>query len=325
MSETLLVPYRGYGTANTLYLKGRVLLDNGNTASTPDATALDNLLAAYRRLESDEVANGVVMASLAGQTWTAVTDGEGYFDFALNPLPAVDTRQIWHEVMLELAVIPRDQASVASRGQVLTPPPDAAFGVISDIDDTILVSHATAPLKAALTALLNSAQTRAPFPGVPALYRALQAGPTGIGYNPIFYVSSSPWNFYDVLTEFMAINGMPAGPLFLRDYGLQSLLEHGHRHHKLTHIDQLLMTFPSLPFVLLGDSGQEDPEIYATVVERNPGRIRAIYIRDVTDDERRQAVERLRRETETAGVDFVVGATENFISHALAHGLIVEL
>ncbi len=324
MSETLLVPYRGYGTADTLYLKGRVLLDKGSTASAPDATALDNLLAAYRRLESDEVADVAVMATFAGHSWTTVTDREGYFDFVLSPLPVVDTRRLWHEVALELADVPGDQASVASTGQVLTPPPDAAFGVISDIDDTILVSHATSPLKAALTALLINAQTRTPFPGVPALYRALQAGPTGIGYNPIFYVSSSPWNFYDVLTEFMAINGMPAGPLFLRDYGLQSLLERGHQQHKLAYIDQLLMTFPSLSFVLLGDSGQEDPEIYATVVARNPGRIRAIYIRDVTDDERREAVERLRRETETAGVDFVVGATENFASHALAHGLIAE-
>ena len=106
---------------------------------------------------------------------------------------------------------------------MLTPPPDAAFGVISDIDDTVLVSHATSTLKAVLTAILNNAQTRSPFPGVPAFYRALQAGPGGDGYNPVFYVSSSPWNFYDLLTEFMAIHAMPAGPLFLRDYGLQSL------------------------------------------------------------------------------------------------------
>jgi phosphatidate phosphatase APP1 len=333
MSDLHVVPYRGYGTADVFYLQGRVLKDKGSTAPAPTASVIDNLVAAYRRLESDEAAGVQVLATFAGETWTAITNHEGYFDLVMTPQQAIGTASIWHTVTVQLAGDDSSDGSsgynaddsARTTGQILTPPPTAAFGVISDIDDTVLVSHATSMLKAVLTAILNNAQTRSPFPGVPAFYRALQAGPGGDGYNPVFYVSSSPWNFYDLLTEFMAIHAMPAGPLFLRDYGLQSLVERGHKTHKLARIEQLLTTYPALPFILLGDSGQEDPEIYAAVAARQPGRIRAVYIRDVTRDERRVQVEALGAKIEAAGADFVQGATEDFAAHATAYGLISAL
>ena len=85
---------------------------------------------------------------------------------------------------------------------MLTPPPSARFGVISDIDDTVLVSHVTSPFKMALVSLFGNAHTRSPFPGVAEFYQALQGGVGGAEQNPIFYVSSSPWNFYDLLHFF---------------------------------------------------------------------------------------------------------------------------
>jgi phosphatidate phosphatase APP1 len=194
--------------------------------------------------------------------------------------------------------------------QVLTPPPSARFGVISDIDDTVLVSHAASPFRMALTALLNNARTRSPFPGVAAFYQALQAGVRGDEQNPIFYVSSSPWNFYDLLVEFMQVNEIPAGPLLLRDYGRQNLRDIGHRDHKRGEIDALLAAYPALPFVLMGDSGQEDPEIYASVVQDFPDRILGIHIRDVTPGSarRRQEIAALAEATAAAGAPLLFSA-----------------
>ena len=183
--------------------------------------------------------------------------------------------------------------------RVLTPPPTATFGVISDVDDTILRSYITSVVKMALEMLLKNAYSRVTFPGVPAFYRALHAGSgssdsdsTGDN-NPIFYVSLSPWNLYSLLSQFLEINDIPSGPLILRDYSLQTLTSLGGPSPKRKLIQDLLDMYPELPFVLLGDSGQHDPEIYAEVVRENPGRIRAIYIRDVsggTDDDRAQEV-----------------------------------
>ena len=105
----------------------------------------------------------------------------------------------------------------------------ARFGVISDIDDTIVSSHVANKLKMILTAALSNSRTRKPFAGVAAFYRALHAG-----VNPFFYVSKSPWNLYAPLVEYLEVQGLPLGPLLLRDFGLLRQKEHkreGDRGH----------------------------------------------------------------------------------------------
>jgi phosphatidate phosphatase APP1 len=82
----------------------------------------------------------------------------------------------------------------------------------------VLQSSVTNFLKMARMVLLGNAHTRLPFEGVAAFYRALQRGASGGEFNPIFYVSNSPWNLYDLLEDFMDVHGVPAGPLFLRDW-----------------------------------------------------------------------------------------------------------
>ena len=149
------------------------------------------------------------------------------------------------------------------------------------MDDTVLQSEVTSFLRAARMVLLENALTRLPFPGVAAFYRALERGATGAEANPIFYVSSSPWNLYDVIDGFLEAQRIPAGPLLLRDWDLGRLSER-HARHKGVVIREIFDTYPELPFLLVGDSGQEDPEIYAELVRERPGRVKAVYIRNVS-------------------------------------------
>ena len=193
------------------------------------------------------------------------------------------------------------------------------FGIISDLDDTVLKSDVTSLPQMLGTVLTGNARTRLPFPGVSALYRALVREKAGT--NPIFYVSSSPWNFYDLLWTFLKYRRLPLGPLFLRDWGAE--LFSGGSHHKHTIIERLMKTYPALPFVLIGDSGEQDPEIYAEVVRRNPGRVLAVYIRRVTGAARDEGVQQLRAEVQKAGVELVL--TRDSLAaafHAMAMGLI---
>jgi phosphatidate phosphatase APP1 len=139
---------------------------------------------------------------------------------------------------------------------------------------------------------------------VAAFYEALQRGVEGRGYNPIFYVSSSPWNIYDVLEDFLNVHGVPPGPLFLKDWSLGVLGKH--TDHKLGIIRKLLRTYPELPFVLIGDSGEQDPEIYHQAVREHPGRVRAIYIRDVTTGGRDAEVRAIADEVRGFGVEMVL-------------------
>jgi phosphatidate phosphatase APP1 len=122
----------------------------------------------------------------------------------------------------------------------------------------------------------GSALTRTPFPGAAELYRDL----TGAHGNPVFYVSSSPWNLYGFLIGFLRHRDFPLGPLLLRD--LIGNREGRARKHE--RIAEILDLHPHLSFVLIGDSGEHDPQIYADIVREHPGRILAVYIREVRLD-----------------------------------------
>jgi phosphatidate phosphatase APP1 len=289
-----VVAYRGYGTAERVSVIGRVVRDEPLPATAENATLWDNLLASYRRFETDEVPGALLRVRTAGGERTVSADEEGYFTCDLPPGDLDAAVGEWHSAQVELLAPREAGATAVAVAPVLVPVPTAAFGIISDIDDTVVRTDATQFLRMARTVFLGNARTRLPFPGVAAFYRALRAGTTGADGNPIFYVSSSPWNFYELLIELFEIQGVPLGPIMLRDWGVtpDELLPIGHGPHKLTAIRRILATYPALSFILVGDSGQEDPEIYASIIREFPQRILAAYIRSVTRDERRVAAVR---------------------------------
>lgn len=319
--------YRGYGTSARVRVRGRVLEDEGIPAAGERDSAWRNVLSAIRRFESDEVPGARISVRFGGATQELVTDAEGYFDTWLTPRDALHGDTLWHEVALEL-LAPRDPAipSPAGIGRILVPPATAKLGVISDLDDTVVQTGATDARALLRSVFLANARTRLPFAGVAALYRALQDGADGGQNNPVFYVSSSPWNLYDVLAEFLAIRAIPEGPIMLRDWGLsdRELLPTSHGSHKIEAIRSIIELYPTLPFVLIGDSGQEDPEIYREVVARYPSRVLAIYIRNVTPDARRaERIRALAREVAEARSELVLAAdTGEVAAHALDRGWI---
>jgi phosphatidate phosphatase APP1 len=315
-----VLPYRGYGTPRALFMKGRVLEGKGVTRSSSTDTVGNNLRNMLRRFASDEIPFARIRARFGGQELEAVADAEGFFDLRFEHVAPPDPARAWHPVEVEL-LWPEEKGTSPSRatGSVLVPT-GARFGVISDLDDTVLRSGVTSLLKMAWTTFLNNAHTRLPFEGVASFYHALQRG-VGGEFNPIFYVSNGPWNLYDLLEDFLGVHGVPAGPLFLRDWSPTAL--RSVREHKLEAIRTLLKIYPELPFVLIGDSGENDPEIYHTAVREHPGRIRAIYIRDVTTKERGAAVHAIAREVRSLGIEMLlVPDTTAAAEHAAHEGFI---
>ena len=302
----IILPYLGYGTARRLTVRGRVLQDEGFSIATDSDSRWRNLVHFWKRLESDEVPGARVHARFRGTTAQAVTDGEGYFRIEIPVRPA---KPGWQPVHLQL-----EEPPVKATAGVLVPSPRARFGVISDIDDTIVASNVTNKVRMILTVAFTNARTRKPFPGVAAFYRALHAG-----VNPVFYVSKSPWNLYAPLVEYLEVQRLPLGPLLLRDFGWRP-----EKEHKRKAIEDILATYPAMKFILIGDSGEQDPEIYAGVVHRHPERIRAIYIRSVNPDPRRIAgIELLAKEVSKTGCQLVLSSDcEPAAAHAAAEGLI---
>ncbi|MGB4400941.1 MAG: phosphatase domain-containing protein [Daejeonella sp.] len=320
-----IVMYRSYGTVNRLYIKGRVLENKGVNAASDRDTVFHNLVNMYHRFQSDEIPGATLKVKFQDQEHTVITDDEGYFKLNLAPETPINPTDMWHEIDVELIEAPVDfEAGLKCEAQVLVPPIDAEYGIISDIDDTIVHTSATDVLAMSRKVFLHNAKTRMPFPGVSEFYKSLQLGRNGKRNNPFFYVSSSPWNMYDLLKDFLDLNQIPEGPLLLRDFGLQDnkFISTGHMGHKFKEIENILLTYPHLNFVLIGDSGQEDPAIYHEVVKKFPGRILAIYIRDVQlADREKIAMEissKLQEHVELLIVDNTVEAAE----HAARTGLI---
>jgi phosphatidate phosphatase APP1 len=254
-----------------------------------------------------------------------VTDKEGYFVLNLHPVTPIINEDLWHPIPLHLvhAPIPFSEG-LQVHAEVMIPPPDAEFGIISDIDDTIVKTNATSLLAMSRITFLNNAKTRLPFAGVSEFYKSLQLGRNGKRNNPFFYVSSSPWNLYDLLTDFLDINDIPAGPLLLRDFGFDHKKEDsGHMGHKFKEITQIFQAYPQLNFVLVGDSGQEDPNIYREVVKQFPGRVLAIYIMDVQLPQRKRVAIDVSESLVDHKVEMII--VENTVQaaeHAAQNGLI---
>ncbi|MES2534804.1 MAG: phosphatase domain-containing protein [Pseudomonadota bacterium] len=327
LSDTplLIIPYLGYGNAHRISLRGRVLLDEGFAQQGPEDSGWRNLVEFYKRLESDEVSEARVRARFAGIEQETVTDRGGYFSFEIVPATPLTTVG-WHTVALELVEPSRAGGNaVQTSAEVLIPPATARFGVISDIDDTILWTNVTNRLNMLLMLGRSNAHTRKPFKGVAAFYRALRDGAGGAENNPLFYVSSSPWHLFTPLITFLRLQDIPVGPLMLRELSVRTLLgRHRHQSHKLNAIEKILRLYPHLQFVLIGDSGEKDPEIYAEVVKRHPQAIRAIYIRNVDPDPARiEALDRLIDEVRASGAQLILAPDSEFAAaHAAAEGLI---
>jgi phosphatidate phosphatase APP1 len=328
-----ILAYRGYGNGTRAHIYGRVIEKRDIGASAPTDSVLKNLYNTYRRADSDPFPFANVKVEYGDNTMEMKADDEGFFGGWIEPKSPITDEDEWHEYSVELLRVAseatRDEVkpvAVTGSGEILVPPQSARFCVISDIDDTVIQSRVSNFLVAAKTVMLGNARTRLPFPGVAAFYDALRNGGGGDEKNPIFFVSSSPWNIYDVITEFMDVQKIPKGPLMLRDWdiGLSSLSSARHSEHKGATIRNILQLYPALDVILIGDSGQHDPEIYRQMVSEFPNRVKAIYIRDVSRTaERKASVQKLADEVLAAHSILVLSEhTLDAAKHAAEHGWI---
>ncbi len=294
-ARPVIEPYLGYATPDGIVARGRVLSAVRRGEPLPTQSRWTNLRQMARLFATGEVAGVRVLGG--GQE--AVSDAEGYFALHLDrPAEAG-----WHEVMVRCEGFEAGEAV-----PVLVPRADAAFGVISDIDDTMMETGAYSLARNLWTTFTGNALTRQVFPDAVALMAALHEG----GRNPVFYVSSSPWNLHHFLETVFAGADLPRGPKFLRDYGIS---EHGmvaasHGSHKGGAIDTILAANPELRFVLLGDTGQHDAEVYRDAARRHGRRIARVILRrpgpeaDSADPASRAAMDEMRG----MGVEVIAGA-----------------
>jgi phosphatidate phosphatase APP1 len=258
-----ILPYPGYGTRGRARVLGRVLL-------APPATdpAARREVPGWQRFLTLERPDADVAVELSGSRRTVRSDEGGVVD-----------------VVLDVAV-PAGQASASldiggrhATATVHIAPDDARVGVVCDIDDTVWITGLHNPLRAAWRTMARSSGGRRPVPGMARLLRALREHYPDA---PLVYLSNGPWNLAGPVALFMERCGFPAGPLLMTDWGItpRAWFRDG-RAHKRSSLERLVEDFPQVSWVLVGDDGEHDPDLYGEFAERHPDRVAAIALRQV--------------------------------------------
>ncbi len=277
----VIVLYDGFGTVDGATLGGRVLEDQGLDRPRRNESWYRRVKRSVQLLESDEIPHAELELKVLGRRQRIKADKEGLFRLALKgPLPAGE-----HRVSARLLRTKRRQRTIEGRLQVWprarSKGSAAPVAVVSDIDDTVLESGVTNKKKLIWRLLTRNATQLKSYAGAPALYRALRAR----GY-PIVFVSGSPVNLYPRLRHFFARQRFPRAPMLLKNLGLSKGSDKlfGQRAYKLRQIATVQRLLPGYRLLLIGDSGEKDPEIYAAVQRQAPERVVATLIHRVTDE-----------------------------------------
>lgn len=218
---------------------------------------------------------------------------DGYFKFCI-PLSQDNYGWIDYEVSLNY-----NGETIAAKEKYIRPKIDH-LGIISDIDDTFLVSYTLNPLRKMYHLLFRNVNRRKIFDDVTAHYQALsQAGRENKGgLNIFFYVSSSEWNLYRFIVKFTEIHQLPKAVLLLKD--IKTSLRNffwtgrGGHNHKFEKIKHILEFYPNLKYVLIGDDSQEDPYLYEAIAKIFPLTIQAIYIRQTAEHKKAKVLKTLQ-------------------------------
>jgi phosphatidate phosphatase APP1 len=328
--QILITPYRSYATAHHLYVLGRVL-DNKPLKIEQEQNFFNTIKNTYKQFDSFEIPEVEVEVKLPnGKTISAITNEEGYFviDWKVDEdLSKLTNKEGWlsYELYYRGKLFPKTiLLKNPFEGELLIPDTDAEFGVISDIDDTILHTGVTSFLKWRLlkNSLFTNTYKRIPLKGAAELYQKLAVGKNDASQNPMFYLSNSPWNLYEYLKLFLDHQKFPKGPILLRNFRTpfdRSLKPE--KPHKQKEIINILKSYPHLKFILIGDSGEHDASIYTDIAAQFTDRILAIYLRSVTHKKSMSRVRSIVNDFDTTPV-LLVDSSRQAEKHARKNGFI---
>jgi phosphatidate phosphatase APP1 len=264
-----VVPFIGYGGDGWIRVLGRVVLRKPGLPPADRFTSVRG----WRSFTSIPVRDAVVTVSTPGVTGVVRADRGGVIDARFD----VSLPTGWSTVQLSID----DHDGVEFPVFVV----DAAttFGVVSDVDDTVMVTALPRPFLAAWNSFVLDEHARTPVAGMAVLYERLTRANPGA---PVVYLSTGAWNVVPTLTRFLSRNLYPRGPLLLTDWGPnQDRWFRSGPEHKRHSLERLAAEFPGIRWLLIGDDGQADERIYGDFAQRHPEHVRAVAIRRLTPGE----------------------------------------
>ncbi|AOZ99743.1 App1 family protein [Flavobacterium commune] len=285
--------YRGYANEQELIVMGHVFLPTRKVEYDFQDKNFKNASSIIGMYRMKTWSNADIYLSHNQKTIHTRTLKDGYFKFCI-PLGQEHYGWIDYEVSLNY-----NGETIAAKESYIRPKIDH-LGIISDIDDTFLVSYTLNPLRKLYHLLFRNVNRRKIFEDVTAHYQALsQSGRENKEeLNIFFYVSSSEWNLYRFIVKFTEIHQLPKAVLLLKD--IKTSLRNffwtgrGGHNHKFEKIKHILEFYPNLKYVLIGDDSQEDPYLYEAISKIFPLTIQAIYIRQTAKHKKTKVLKTLQ-------------------------------
>jgi phosphatidate phosphatase APP1 len=263
-----VIPYTGYGAPGWVRVMGRVLLNpEPRYAGGPTKARKPKKIRGWRSFTTVAVNDACVVIEAGGLRCEISADRGGFIDSIVE----ADLPPGWQTLTM----------SVDGGEPIETPvrivDPSVTFGMVSDIDDTVMVTALPRPMLAAWNTFVLDEHARAAVPGMAVLYERIVNAHPGA---PVLYLSTGAWNVAPALTRFLSRHLYPAGPLLLTAWGPQKdkWFRNGQEHKRAT-LQRLADEFPDIKWLLIGDDGQHDPEIYADFARAHPDNVAAVAIR----------------------------------------------
>lgn len=267
--EAAVIPFTGYGSTAWIRILARVVL------AEPDHTLAKARQKArgWRSFFALSIADPTLEVEIDGTRHTVTGDRGGVVDAVVQ----VELTPGWHTVRLS------SEGSDPVEAPVFIVGDDIEFGIVSDIDDTVMVTALPRPLVAAWNTFVLDEHARTPVPGMAVFLERTARDHPG---SPVIYLSTGAWNVAPTLTRFLSRNLYPAGALLLTDWGpTHDRFFRSGREHKRNNLERFAEDFPKLRWLLVGDDGQHDAELYRTFEERHPDRVAAVAIRQLSPGE----------------------------------------
>ncbi|HEY6642175.1 phosphatase domain-containing protein [Povalibacter sp.] len=275
-----VIVYPAFGTGARTAIEGRVIAIEARSEAAADDSGATNLRRSLKSLMNDEQAFVPVTVGIGRQRWSATTDAEGYFQLSIVELDAMTPG--WHEVTAM-------SGSFRGVGSLLLVPAGDVHGIVSDFDDTVVVSEVNNKRKLLQHSLMRNFMQREAVPGAPELYARIAENNPGT----LFYLSASPRQLQSAIQSFLDHHRFPRGVLLTKkitnDSSGDSL--HDQIAYKTGKLVDIFERLPHVSFTLIGDDGESDPEIYQALQQRYPARVKAIWIRRVHPDPQRVRIE----------------------------------
>ncbi len=314
--------YRGYGHTHNLVIYGHVFKHRAKTEQRFSKSFWTNLKHVFKLFVLKPYPYVTVELNFYGQHITSKTADDGFFkvEWEANDNVAAG----WHQV--EVRALNGAGNEIARNSGELYVPHITQYAFISDIDDTVMVSHSKTIAKRLRELLLRNPHTRKTFQSTRYHYEQLALAHTNEQQpNPFFYVSSSEWNLYDYLLETFRFNGFPEGSFLLNQLKRwRDLLKTGKTGHegKLLRIMRIIDAFPNQKFVFLGDNSQQDPEIYLKICQKYGKNVQAVYIREVRKSKYLETKKILNKLEQMSISTCLFVHSEDAIAHSKKIGLI---